>query len=173
MSTTLQSSPAVEREREHDVEDEKGSEQYQMKQSPKQGPEDIKSDLGNLAYANEDEEPEFHARTWFALAALFFLNYVQLVALTGPPVVVSFCVSPLIFVCSRGLGIQLDYLGEDLDATAVQTWVPNALSLVQAVGGPIIVSRRLSPVLASIGHPELTIYPVSFTVVRLRHLPGS
>ena len=33
---------------------------------------------------------------------------------------------------------QLSYIGEDLNATAVQTWVPNALSLVQAVLGPVI-----------------------------------
>lgn len=41
------------------------------------------SDL-NLIY-EEDEEPEFHAQTWFALAAMFCLNLVQVFALMGPP----------------------------------------------------------------------------------------
>lgn len=38
----------------------------------------------NLVY-EEDEEPEFHAQTWIALAAMFFLNLVQVFALMGPP----------------------------------------------------------------------------------------
>jgi len=38
------------------------------------------------------------------------------------------------------LRVQLSYIGTDLNGTKVQTWVPNALSLVQAVGGPVIVS---------------------------------
>ena len=33
---------------------------------------------------------------------------------------------------------QLSYIGEDLKNPGAQTWVPNALSLVQAVGGPVI-----------------------------------
>lgn len=35
---------------------------------------------------------------------------------------------------------QLAYIGSDLNGTQDQTWVPNVLSLVQAVGGPLIVS---------------------------------
>lgn len=35
-----------------------------------------------------EQEPEFHIRTWFAVAAMFLLNLVQVFALTGPPVVV-------------------------------------------------------------------------------------
>jgi hypothetical protein len=42
----------------------------------------------NLVY-EDDEEPELHARTYFALAAMFFLNLVQVFALQGPPAVVS------------------------------------------------------------------------------------
>lgn len=42
----------------------------------------------NLVYDGE-EEPEIHMRTWVALAAMFMLNYVQVVALQGPPAVVS------------------------------------------------------------------------------------
>lgn len=37
-------------------------------------------------------EPDFHARTWLALAAFFLLNYVQVVALQGPSAVV--CITP-------------------------------------------------------------------------------
>lgn len=43
----------------------------------------------NLVYNDVDEEPEIHARTWIALAAMFLLNLVQVVALQGPPAVVS------------------------------------------------------------------------------------
>ncbi|RSH79191.1 uncharacterized protein EHS24_001230 [Apiotrichum porosum] len=73
----------------------------------------------DMEYDNDDQEPELHARTYVALAALFVLNYVQVFALNGPPSVLS-------------------YIGTDLNATAQQQWVPNALSLVQAVGGPVI-----------------------------------
>jgi hypothetical protein len=45
---------------------------------------DMKPLERNLVY-EEDEEPEFHAQTWIALAAMFFLNLVQVVALMGPP----------------------------------------------------------------------------------------
>lgn len=36
--------------------------------------------------------------------------------------------------------MQLTFIGRDLNATASQTWVPNALSLLQAVLGPMISS---------------------------------
>lgn len=36
--------------------------------------------------------------------------------------------------------LQLDYIGEDLNNPSKQTWVPNELSLVQAVIGPVISS---------------------------------
>jgi MFS family permease len=36
--------------------------------------------------------------------------------------------------------LQLSYIGADLNNTAAQTWVPNALSLVQAVVAPVISS---------------------------------
>ena len=42
----------------------------------------------NLVYDDNDEEPELHARTYFALLAMFFLNLVQVFALQGPPAVV-------------------------------------------------------------------------------------
>ena len=43
----------------------------------------------NLSYDNIDEEPELTSRTWIALAAMFFLNLVHIVALQGPPAVVG------------------------------------------------------------------------------------
>jgi hypothetical protein len=43
----------------------------------------------DLVYEGVDEEPEFTARTWIALASLFVLNLVQVIALTGPPAIVS------------------------------------------------------------------------------------
>lgn len=39
---------------------------------------------GNLVY-EEDEEPELHIQTYIALAAMFFLNLVQVFGLLGPP----------------------------------------------------------------------------------------
>ena len=46
-------------------------------------------DQTNLHYDEEDEEPELHARTYMALFAMFILNGVQVLALLGPPAVVS------------------------------------------------------------------------------------
>lgn len=43
----------------------------------------------NLVYSDVDTEPEIHLRTYIAVAAMLFLNYVQVIALQGPPVVVS------------------------------------------------------------------------------------
>lgn len=37
----------------------------------------------------EDEVPELHLRTWIALGAMLILQFVQLLALQGPPAVVS------------------------------------------------------------------------------------
>jgi hypothetical protein len=51
--------------------------------------EDALSPTSNLVYTHDDEEPEFHARTYFAVAAMFLLNMVQVFALQGPPTVVS------------------------------------------------------------------------------------
>ena len=51
--------------------------------------EDIKdSSFNDMEYTNDNEEPELHARTWVALAAMFVLNMVQVVALQGPPAMV-------------------------------------------------------------------------------------
>ncbi|KAK5108576.1 hypothetical protein LTR62_008152 [Meristemomyces frigidus] len=75
----------------------------------------------NLVYDDPEGEPELHVRTYAAVTAMFLLNLVQVFALQGPPVVLS-------------------YIGKDLNATASDTWVPNALSLVQAVWAPAISS---------------------------------
>ncbi|KAK5095834.1 hypothetical protein LTS08_007971 [Lithohypha guttulata] len=82
--------------------------------------EDAAAQDGNLVY-DGDEEPEIHMRTWIALAAMFLLNYVQVIALQGPPAVLS-------------------YIGKSLNGTQAETWVPNSLSLVQAVVSPLIAS---------------------------------
>lgn len=47
----------------------------------------------DLEYKDENEEPVLHRRTYFALLALFLLNYTQVVALNGPPSVVSMIAS--------------------------------------------------------------------------------
>ncbi|KAH7348901.1 putative siderophore iron transporter [Rhexocercosporidium sp. MPI-PUGE-AT-0058] len=83
--------------------------------------ENVNTEFSNMEYNNDDEEPEFHARTWLALAAMFLLNLVQVVALQGPPA-------------------MLAYIGEDLHNKAAEPWVPNSLSLVQAVISPLIAS---------------------------------
>lgn len=41
----------------------------------------------NIVY-EEDEEPELHAQTYFALASMFLLNLVQVFGLLSPPAVV-------------------------------------------------------------------------------------
>lgn len=47
--------------------------------------EDTKEQIEeNLVY-EEEEEPELHAQTYFALAAMFLLNLVQVFGLLGPP----------------------------------------------------------------------------------------
>ena len=43
----------------------------------------------NTFYDDVDHEPEIHLKTYFAVAAMLFLNYVQIIALQGPPLVVS------------------------------------------------------------------------------------
>ncbi|RMY57523.1 hypothetical protein D0865_03067 [Hortaea werneckii] len=75
----------------------------------------------DLVYDNADEEPELHVRTYIAIAAMFLLNLTQVFALQGPPVVLA-------------------AIGKDLNGESIQTWVPNALSLVQAILCPVIAN---------------------------------
>ena len=51
--------------------------------------EDTDSSDGNLHYGEVDEEPELHITTYIALVSMFLLNMVQVLALQGPPAVVS------------------------------------------------------------------------------------
>ncbi|KAI1623427.1 major facilitator superfamily domain-containing protein [Exophiala viscosa] len=81
--------------------------------------EKVDTNEGNLVYNDVDEEPELHARTYIALLSMFALNLVQVFALQSPPAVLS-------------------YIGKSLNNTEADTWVPNSLSLVQAVLGPVI-----------------------------------
>ncbi|GJN83977.1 hypothetical protein PLIIFM63780_007528 [Purpureocillium lilacinum] len=85
---------------------------------PAQGEPEASSD-SNWDYEEDEIEPELHARTYLALAAMFLLNLVQLIALQGPPTV-------------------LTSIGRDLHNPERQAWVPTSLSLVQAVIGPVI-----------------------------------
>ena len=45
----------------------------------------LKASEVNLTYDEVDEEPSLHVRTYIALAAMFMLNLVKMVALQGPP----------------------------------------------------------------------------------------
>ena len=38
---------------------------------------------------NDKDEPTIHIRTWFALVAMFVFNFTGVLALNGPPTVVS------------------------------------------------------------------------------------
>ena len=58
---------------------------------------------GNLTYEDDDQEPKIHFRTWTAVAAMFLLNFVQVIALQGPPVVVS----SIFRNNTRGVGTEL------------------------------------------------------------------
>lgn len=50
--------------------------------------ENTKEEIEENLFYEEDEEPELHAQTYFALAAMFLLNLVQVFGLLGPPTVV-------------------------------------------------------------------------------------
>lgn len=49
----------------------------------------VPTSTANLAYSQDDEEPEIHVRTYVAVAAMFLLNMIQVFALQGPAAVVS------------------------------------------------------------------------------------
>jgi hypothetical protein len=42
-----------------------------------------------LVYDNSEEVPELHMRTWVAMASMMLLKFAELLALQGPPAVVS------------------------------------------------------------------------------------
>lgn len=62
----------------------------EKKSDEEQHMEHVKPASINFEYNDDEEEPEIHARTYVALAAMIILNLVQVVALQGPPAVVSF-----------------------------------------------------------------------------------
>jgi hypothetical protein len=62
----------------------------------------VDSQSANLVYNQDDEEPEIHARTYFAIASMFLLNMVQVLALQGPPAVVSCCRRKTILTAELG-----------------------------------------------------------------------
>lgn len=49
----------------------------------------VPTPTANLVYSQHEKEPEIHARTYLAVAAMFLLNMVQVLALQGPPAVVG------------------------------------------------------------------------------------
>lgn len=64
---------------------------------------------------------------------------------------------------------QLAYIGADLNGTVEQNWVPNALSMVQAIIGPLVVSNMTLPTT----HPKVLTVFVLAVVLRFRHLSSS
>lgn len=60
------------------------------------GADHVEDSSENLVYDDNDKEPELHARTYVALAAMFLLGFVQVVALQGPPAVVCVVISQLV-----------------------------------------------------------------------------
>ncbi|KIW81596.1 hypothetical protein Z517_04622 [Fonsecaea pedrosoi CBS 271.37] len=83
--------------------------------------EQVSESEQNLAYDLDNLNPELHWRTWVAFGSICLFQMVSIVAFQGPPAVLS-------------------YLGEALHDPASQTWIPNSLSLVQAVLGPVFSS---------------------------------
>lgn len=67
----------------------KANEDHASDDSGLDGMESLKDTKEDLTYDNEDEEPQFHWRTVVACVTMFMLNFVQVVALEGPPAVVS------------------------------------------------------------------------------------
>lgn len=47
------------------------------------------SDVRNITYDLAEVEPEIHLRTYLAVASMVLINFVQVLALQGPPTVVS------------------------------------------------------------------------------------
>lgn len=68
----------------------------------------IENTSANIFYDDDEHEPELRGRTYYALAAMFLLNLVQVLALQGPPTVVCSFVK---FTCIHELrkGLTLPY----------------------------------------------------------------
>lgn len=63
----------------------KQQDQYQLTEEEYAG-----QSTRNLTFDEEEVEPELHARTYVAIAAMILLNYTQVMALQGPAAVVSY-----------------------------------------------------------------------------------
>jgi hypothetical protein len=70
--------------------DSKSCDQYELQET-----EYVEQSNANLTFDEDEAEPELHARTWLALAAMHLVVFTQVVALQGPPAVVRNGVSPL------------------------------------------------------------------------------
>lgn len=46
------------------------------------------NDISNIVYDLAELEPEVHLRTYLAVASMIVINFVQVLALQGPPTVV-------------------------------------------------------------------------------------
>ncbi|VUC25019.1 unnamed protein product [Clonostachys rosea] len=78
---------------------------------------------GHVTFVEDDpgDRPQVHLKTWIAVAAMWIVNFTGVLALNGPPTILS-------------------YMAEDLQGTANQTWIANSISLVQAVICPVLCS---------------------------------
>lgn len=48
---------------------------------------------GSAHEHGQEDEPRIHIRTWIALLAIFILNYVQIIALISPTIVVRLVIT--------------------------------------------------------------------------------
>lgn len=94
-------------------------------------------DVQNLVYAEDDVEPEIHLQTWIAVFAICVQGYVQLIGLTGPPLIVSRLRTKqkgeYQLELTQKLRFQLASIAKEVDGVAAQTWIPNSVLFVQAV----------------------------------------
>ena len=93
----------------------------------------------NVEYDNVEEEPELRFQTYVAIAAMFLLNMVQVVALQGPPAIVRPVSHPANTLITDSKSTAHVYRTRS-QRTKAQNWVPNSLSLVQAVLAPVLAS---------------------------------
>ncbi|EMC98753.1 hypothetical protein BAUCODRAFT_145786 [Baudoinia panamericana UAMH 10762] len=111
---------------------------------------------GNLVYADVEDEPALHWKTWLAILAIFFQQFATLFALIGPPTV-------------------LIYIGRDLQNSQRQNWIPNIAPMVQASLGPFFASasdtfqirKQFLMGLSVLGFIGSTIAPGSQDIYRL------
>ena len=69
----------------------KSHDQYELQET-----EYVEQSNANLTFDEDEDEPELHARTWIALAAMHLVVFTQVVALQSPPAVVRKGLSAMI-----------------------------------------------------------------------------